>query len=249
MANELHAECLTGLTIYAVLLNSTGQVWNGAAWETINGANWATYDIAMTEAAAGIYLATMPAVVAGAYSYVAYSQAGVNPATTDRIRGTGYLQWDGVAELPLAVIEAQTDDIGIAGAGLTAIPGVVTVTGNVNGNVGGNVVGSVGSVVGLTNDTITDTVWAEVLPGVYVAGTAGNILGNIIATISAAIFAHVTDGYTYGQITALVAAAILGKTSGWAAAAPVYRSIDDSANRVSGVVDGNGNRTTVVLTP
>jgi hypothetical protein len=245
MANELHAETTTGLTLYAVLLDGTSQVWNGAAWEAINGANWLAYDIAMAEVAAGIYLATMPAVVAGAYSYVAYSQAGVNPATTDRIRGTGYLQWDGVAELPLAVIESQTDDIGVAGAGLTAIPSIVTVTGNVNGNV----VGSVGSVVGLTNDTITDTVWAEVLPGVYVAGTAGNILGNIIATISAAIFAHVTDGYTYGQITALVAAAILGKTSGWAAAAPVYRSIDDSANRVSGVVDGNGNRTTVVLTP
>lgn len=98
MSNELHAETTTGLTLYAVLLSSTGQVWNGAAWEAIAGANWLTYDLAMTEAAAGIYLATMPSVAAGAYSYVVYSQAGVNPAITDSIKGTGYLQWDGAAE-------------------------------------------------------------------------------------------------------------------------------------------------------
>jgi hypothetical protein len=49
----------------------------------------------------------------------------------------------------IAAIEAQTDDIGVAGAGLTAIASVGAVAGavgSVTGNVGGNVVGSVGSL-------------------------------------------------------------------------------------------------------
>ncbi len=51
----------------------------------------------------------------------------------------------------IAAIEAQTDDIGTAGAGLTAIASVGAVAGavgSVTGNVGGNVVGSVASVTG-----------------------------------------------------------------------------------------------------
>ena len=155
MANELHAHATSGLTLYAVILNAVGQIWNTSgtpAFEAYNGANWTDYDIALTEAGAGIYLASMPAVAAGAYSYAVYEQAGANPATTDTLRGTGYLEWDGSAVLPLAtlealvddietrlgtpsdlgggatiaanlvVIEGQTDDIGAAGAGLSAIP-------------------------------------------------------------------------------------------------------------------------------
>jgi hypothetical protein len=99
MANELHAHVTTGLTFYAVLLNSIGQIATGTSFGAINGANWTDYDIALTEVAAGIYLGNMPAVAAGAYSYVVYEQAGVNPATTDTIRGTGYLMWSGTAEV------------------------------------------------------------------------------------------------------------------------------------------------------
>jgi hypothetical protein len=99
MANELHAHTTTGLTIYAVLLNSVGQIYNGTTFVTINGANWTTYDIAMTEATAGIYLANMPSVTGGVYSYAAYQQAGANPAITDTLKTTGSIQWDGSAEL------------------------------------------------------------------------------------------------------------------------------------------------------
>ena len=46
---ELQAQLSTGSTLYAILLNSVGQIWNGSAFEAVNGANWATYDIALTE--------------------------------------------------------------------------------------------------------------------------------------------------------------------------------------------------------
>jgi hypothetical protein len=103
MANELHAHATSGLTLYAVLLNSVGQVWNGSAFEAYNGANWTSYDIALTEAGAGIYLATMPTVALGAYTYAVYERAGASPATTDTLRGTGSILWDGDSEvLPVA---------------------------------------------------------------------------------------------------------------------------------------------------
>jgi len=111
MSNELQAFLSTGSTLYALLLNSVGQVWNGSAFEAVNGDNWATYDIALTESVAGLYTADMPAVDAGVYSYVVYNQAGDNPANTDEWAGNGYLEWDGTTVLPLSTIENGVDQL------------------------------------------------------------------------------------------------------------------------------------------
>ena len=35
MAKELQAQLSTGSTLYAILLNSVGQVWNGATYDTV----------------------------------------------------------------------------------------------------------------------------------------------------------------------------------------------------------------------
>lgn len=93
--NELQVATASGLTLYAVLLGATGQAWNGSAFETLAGANWTTYALPLTEAAAGVYFGGLPAVGAGAYSYVVYERAGGSPATTDKLRGGGSLLWDG----------------------------------------------------------------------------------------------------------------------------------------------------------
>jgi len=58
----------------------------------------------------------------------------------------------------------------------------------------------------------------------------------------------VTDGYTYAQMLELTGAALLGKVSG-GPANPVFRSMDDTANRISATCDVNGNRIVVNLTP
>lgn len=97
MANEIQAQAATGKTLYAVVINSVGQIWNGSAFATIAGASWASYDIALTEAAAGIYLGNMPAVAAGLYTIVVYERAGGAPATTDSQVDSGTLDWNGSA--------------------------------------------------------------------------------------------------------------------------------------------------------
>lgn len=97
MANEIQVQTTSGLTLYAVLLNSTGQIWNSAAFTAIVPADWLNYDIALTEATAGIYLASMPIVAAGTYQFVAYVRAGVAPAITDTQADTGTIVWAGTA--------------------------------------------------------------------------------------------------------------------------------------------------------
>jgi len=97
MANELQAFAATGATLYALLLDGVGRAWNGTTFVTIAGGNWTTYDIGMTEAAGGIYLASMPSVAAGTYQFVIFQQAGAAPAITDTQRDTGDIAWNGSA--------------------------------------------------------------------------------------------------------------------------------------------------------
>lgn len=111
MSNELQAYSQSGLTLYAVLVSAVGQFWNGSAFEAYDGPSWTDYDVALTEAGAGIYLGDMPAVAAGVYSYVVYEQAGASPATTDDLRGTGSIEWDGSAVQALSSVETLVDDL------------------------------------------------------------------------------------------------------------------------------------------
>ena len=69
MANELVIHYPTGATLYALLFDATGQVYNGSAFAAPGSAAWTDYDIAMTEVATstGIYRASMPAAAAGSY--------------------------------------------------------------------------------------------------------------------------------------------------------------------------------------
>lgn len=121
--NELQAVSSSGLTLYGVLLDATGQAWNGSAFETLAGANWTDYALPLTEAAAGIYLATMPAVAAGAYSYIVYEQVGATPATTDKLRGGGSLLWDGAnVALPADVPSAGSETVTLECLDASSLP-------------------------------------------------------------------------------------------------------------------------------
>lgn len=98
MANEITIDFPTGNTLYAYLLNAIGQIWNGAAFETPQNANWATYDIALTEAGTtGIYRGNMPSASAGFYWFVVRLQGGGAPAVGDAPVGNGSFEWDGSA--------------------------------------------------------------------------------------------------------------------------------------------------------
>lgn len=107
MANELVIHYPTGSTLYALLFDATGQVYNGSTFAAPGSASWTDYDIAMTEVATatGIYRASMPAVAAGAYGWVVRKQAGGSPAASDPTVGAGSIRWTGTAEeaVPAAV--------------------------------------------------------------------------------------------------------------------------------------------------
>lgn len=97
MAGEFQASYTTGSTLYAILRNAAGEVYNGSVFDaTPTTGEWASYDIALTEdASTGLYRGTMPAVAAGAYTFEVRLQAGGSPAATDRVVGQGALMWSG----------------------------------------------------------------------------------------------------------------------------------------------------------
>lgn len=97
MSGELQADNTTGTTTYFLLRNSTGQIWNGSAWEAYSTANYSTYKITGTEqgSASGFFVGNMPAVVAGVYSVEAKQQSGGSPAESDRTVGVGNVEWSG----------------------------------------------------------------------------------------------------------------------------------------------------------
>lgn len=106
MASEIQlAYGTSGRTLYAVIRNSVGQVWNGATFEVFNAANWATYDVAMTEqGASGYYVGTFPVIAAGGYNVEIRDQAGGTPAQGDPLAGGGDVYWNGTAVQTLATV-------------------------------------------------------------------------------------------------------------------------------------------------
>lgn len=108
---------------------------------------------------------------------------------------------------------------------------------------------------------------ASPVPAAYAAGTAGFVIGTNLdttvssrlatagytappsaAVVAAAVEALMADGFTWGESMRLFGAALAGKVSG-APGSPVFRSMDDAANRIAATADASGNRTAVTLTP
>lgn len=97
MAGELQATYATGSTLYAILRNTTGAVYNGSTFDaTPTTGEWTGYDIALAEdGSTGLYRGAMPAVATGAYAFEVRLQAGGSPAATDRVVGQGRILWSG----------------------------------------------------------------------------------------------------------------------------------------------------------
>lgn len=97
MAGELQQDLgITGKTIYFLVRNANGLIWNGSSFASYVTGNYATYPITGTEqGTSGFYVGDMPGVAAGTYSVVAKQQAGGSPAETDFSVGSGNIQWGG----------------------------------------------------------------------------------------------------------------------------------------------------------
>lgn len=131
-----------------------------------------------------------------------------------------------IASMILSLTGSGDLDATIAAYGNMSIDIVVTGTGLTTANVGSAVWAALAAqndVVGSMGEKLND------------AGSASNPWNEIIES-----------GYTAAEILKLLAAASLGKTSGQPTN-PVFRDIGDTKDRITGVVDSNGNRTSVTL--
>lgn len=99
MANEIQVVYTTGKNLYALVRNTSGQVWNGNTFVTYNSANLGTYAIALTEqGTSGYYSGDFPAGIttAGLYAVTAYKRAGGSPAEGDAVAAGGNIPWQGL---------------------------------------------------------------------------------------------------------------------------------------------------------
>jgi hypothetical protein len=126
MASEIQlAHSETGVTLYALVRNSVGQVWStvGSSFGAYATANLADYDIALTEqgTASRFYAGNFPAATAGSYSVTVYKRAGGAPAEGDLVVGTGTVEWNGTAVISNVNIR-QVNSIAVDGAGTSGDP-------------------------------------------------------------------------------------------------------------------------------
>ena len=101
MAKELSLTgASTGLTVYALVRDTTGGVYTGSAFETQVEANLSTYKRTLAEnGTTGCYFADMPSVAAGRYQVEYRRQSGGSPAWTDAVLATEWLDWSGTAHV------------------------------------------------------------------------------------------------------------------------------------------------------
>lgn len=106
MAGELQVSSVTGITLYFLIRDRNGNIWNTVTngFEVFAGANYANYTIAGTEqGTAGYYTGTMPSQIpAGTYAGLAKRQAGASPAQGDATVGGNNVEWNGSALAPLS---------------------------------------------------------------------------------------------------------------------------------------------------
>lgn len=163
----------------------------------------------------------------------------------------------------IAAIEAQTDDIGVAGAGLTALgdtrlanlDAAVSSRSTYAGGAVASVTGAVGSVtaavtVGTNSDKTGYALTAAYDPAKTAAqaGDAMALTSGERTTLTAAIWAYVVEGtHTAVQYMRLMAAALFAKLSGAATTTVTIRDVDDTKARITATVDADDNRTAVTI--
>ncbi len=107
MSNEIEYAYPTGKTLYALVMNSSGQVWNAStsAFVSPSAGSWTSYAVAVTEqSSTGLYTGNFPIAITtpGTYKILVYAQFGGSAASTDGAIATGAIDWSGVAEMTLA---------------------------------------------------------------------------------------------------------------------------------------------------
>ncbi len=104
MANEIHIDYQSGFTVYAVVRDIAGKVWNPLSevfedWGS-GGHDADDYDIGLTDKGGNRYAGDFDAAISpGRYTIQVFVQTSQMPADTDELIGTGCIVWTGTAEL------------------------------------------------------------------------------------------------------------------------------------------------------
>lgn len=107
---------------------------------------------------------------------------------------------------------------------------------------GAKIVGGLGGVSFKASGAAGDITLVET----PVDGTLTVVAGTGGATAAEVWQYAIDNGFSAEEILRILAAVVAGKSSGQPNA-PVFRDIGDTKDRVSGTVDANGNRTSVVI--
>lgn len=94
----VQALATVGATVYFLVLDEDGQVWNGSTWESIEADHWASYAVPMASAGgSAIFEAQFPpAITTGQYAITAFAQSGGSPSASDAAIGYFYpARWSG----------------------------------------------------------------------------------------------------------------------------------------------------------
>lgn len=102
MADTIQVTHTTGVTLYVMIRDEDGDVYNGTAFETYSAANWLDYDYPLTEqTSSGVYTRAFPALATGDYNVTIYKQDGGSPVAGDLVVGLVLVPWDGTAIVSL----------------------------------------------------------------------------------------------------------------------------------------------------
>ena len=112
MANEILIDYGSGDTLYAVIRNKAGQVWepSGQVFEAwgASGHDADDYDISLTDKDGDRYVGDFDSnISAGRYAVQVFLQAGANPADGDNLVGSGEIAWSGSGEITADKIVAN----------------------------------------------------------------------------------------------------------------------------------------------
>lgn len=101
-------------TIYALIRDTSGNIWNGSSFVAYATADLGSYDIPLTQqgTASRYYAATFPVSIAdGVYAVTAYAQASGTPSETDTVIASGTMTIGATtAELTSAGVDAVFDE-------------------------------------------------------------------------------------------------------------------------------------------
>ena len=157
---------------------------------------------------------------------------------------------DAQAFLQLAASLAGAGDLAGAATALAHAAAALSGAGTAAGT--STALGELAAEIVVTGDVlnsanVASAVWGALAASNDVAGTMGALLN--ASGAGGDPWAVTLEGtYTAADLVRIMASVLAGKVSGMDAGTPTFRSVDDTADRVSAVTTTTGNRTAVTLT-